>query len=40
MIVYVREEGDSIGINRWQGRIERRERNEADAKARGGDPKG
>jgi hypothetical protein len=34
MIVYVREEEDSMGINRWQGRIERRKRNEADAKAR------
>jgi hypothetical protein len=34
MIVYVREEGDSMGINRWQGGIERRKRNEADAKAR------
>ena len=34
MIVYVREEGDSMGINRWQGGIECRKRNEADAKAR------
>jgi hypothetical protein len=34
MIVYVREEGDSMGINRWQGGIERRERTEADVKVR------
>jgi hypothetical protein len=34
MIVYVREEGDSMGINRWQGGIERRKRTEADVKAR------
>jgi hypothetical protein len=34
MIVYVREEGDSMGINRWQGGIECHKRNEADAKAR------
>jgi hypothetical protein len=33
MMVYVRE-GDSMGINHWQGGIERRKRNEADAKAR------
>ena len=33
MMVYVRE-GDSMGINRWQGGTERRKRNEADAKAR------
>jgi hypothetical protein len=32
MIVYVRK-GDSMGINRWQGGIERRKRNETDAKA-------
>ncbi len=34
MIVYVWEKGDSIGINRLHGGIERRKRNEADAKAR------
>ncbi len=34
MIVYVREEGDSMGTNRWQGGIERRKRTEADVKAR------
>ena len=33
MIGYVREEGARMGINRWQGGIERRKRNEADAKA-------
>ena len=32
MIGYVRE-GARMGINRWQGGIERRKRNEADAKA-------
>jgi len=32
MVVYVRE-GDSMGINRWQGGIEDRKRNEKEAKA-------
>jgi hypothetical protein len=32
MIIHVRE-GARMGINRWQGGIERRKRNEADAKA-------
>jgi hypothetical protein len=32
MIGYVRE-GARMGINRWQGGIERRKSNEADAKA-------
>jgi hypothetical protein len=41
MIVYVREEGeDNMGINRWSGGIERRKRNETDAKAGDEVPKG
>jgi hypothetical protein len=32
MIVYVRE-GDTMGINRWQGGIESRKLNEKEAKA-------
>jgi hypothetical protein len=32
MVVYVRK-GDSMGINRWQGGIEDRKRNEKEAKA-------